>query len=132
MLKRIDDFITEAGVFFLATADGKQAKMRPLGAHILRDGKLYFFVGDFKNVYKEMAADPFVEIVAYKPEDKTWLRYTGRAVFEEDETLSAKVIEERPNLKKTYNDETGYKLKLFHLEDASASIYKVGNVIETL
>ena len=132
MLKRIDDFISEAGVFFLATADDKQAKLRPLGAHILKDGKLYFFVGDFKDVYKQMEADPFVEIVAYKAEDKTWLRYTGKAVFEEDDMLAKQVIEERPPLKKTYNDETGYKLMLFHLEDASAAIYKVGTVIETL
>ena len=132
MLEKINNFITDAGVLFLATNDGNQPKLRPLGAHILKEDKLYFFVGDFKDVYKQMKANPLVEIVAFKNDDKTWIRYTGKAVFEQDDSLAKQVISERPNLQKTYNEETGYKLMLFHLEDAKAVIYKVGNVIETV
>ena len=51
-MSKINDFLTEAGVFFLATVDGDQPKLRPLGAHFEIDGKLLFGVGDFKDVYK--------------------------------------------------------------------------------
>lgn len=33
-MSKINDFLTEAGVFFLATADGDQPKLKPLGAHM--------------------------------------------------------------------------------------------------
>ena len=33
-MSKLNDFITEAGVFFLATEDGDQPKIRPLGSHL--------------------------------------------------------------------------------------------------
>ena len=37
---KVNDFLTEAGVFYLATVDGDQPKVRPLGAHMEMDGKV--------------------------------------------------------------------------------------------
>lgn len=116
----IDGFLTDAGVFFLATADGDQPKLRPLGAHISMDGKVIFGVGDFKSVYKQMVANPKVEIVSLKGTD--WLRYTGSVVFEEDPKYAEAMLEAVPSLRKIYNDETGHKLMTFHLEDATAVV----------
>ena len=31
---KVNDFLTEGGVFYLATVDGDQPKVRPLGAHM--------------------------------------------------------------------------------------------------
>ena len=53
-MSKINDFLTEAGVFFLATTDGDQPKLRPLGAHMEMDGKVIFGVGDFKDGYHQM------------------------------------------------------------------------------
>ena len=80
-MSKVKDFLAEAGIFFMATVDGDQPKLRPLGAFLEEDGKLIFGVGDFKNVYRQMRANPLVEIAACK-KDGHWLRYTGRAVFE--------------------------------------------------
>ena len=77
-MSKVKDFLAEAGVFFLATVDGSQPKLRPLGAFLETDGKLLFGVGDFKNVYRQMTVNPLVELVACKPNGH-WLRYTGRA-----------------------------------------------------
>ena len=41
-MSRLNDFLTEAGVFYLATADGNQPKVRPLGAHFEMDGRGLF------------------------------------------------------------------------------------------
>ena len=118
-MSRINDFLTEAGVFFLATVDGDQPKLRPLGAHFEMDGKVLFGVGDFKDVYKQLIANPKTEIVAAKP-DGHWLRYTGRAVFETDEKYAKSALEAMPRLKDIYNEQTGHKMMMFHLEDATA------------
>ena len=39
-MSKVNDFIAEAGVFYLATVDGDQPKVRPLGAHLEMDGKV--------------------------------------------------------------------------------------------
>ena len=118
-MSKINDFLTEAGVFFLATADGDQPKLRPLGAHLEMDDKVIFGVGDFKNVYKQLVANPKVEIAACKP-DGHWLRYTGKAVFEEDPKYAEAMLDMMPDLRNIYNEETGNKMMTFHLEDATA------------
>ncbi|WP_373825791.1 pyridoxamine 5'-phosphate oxidase family protein [Bacteroides heparinolyticus] len=83
-MSKIGDFLRETGVFFLATTDGNQPKIRPFGAFLEKDDKVIFGVGDFKNVYRQLVNNPLVEVVACKP-DGHWLRYTGKAVFETDE-----------------------------------------------
>ncbi|MCI9198275.1 MAG: pyridoxamine 5'-phosphate oxidase [Lachnospiraceae bacterium] len=123
-MSRLNDFLTEAGVFFLATTDKDQPKLRPLGAHFEIDGKVLFGVGDFKEVYAQMQANPLVEIAACKP-NAEWLRYTGRAVFETDPKYAAAALDAMPDLKKIYNDETGHKLMMFHLEDAKAVVIQL-------
>ena len=117
-MSKIKDFLNETKVFFLATVDGDQPKLRPLGAFIEEDGKLIFGVGDFKNVYRQLTQNPLVEIASCKP-DGHWLRYTGRAVFETDQKYAEKMIKDFA-LGAIYNDNTGNKLMTFHLEDATA------------
>ena len=118
-MSKLNDFLTEAGLFFLATADGDQPKLRPLGAHMEMDGKVLFGVGDFKDVYRQMLANPKVEIACAKP-DGHWLRYTGKVVFESDPKYAQAALDAMPDLKNIYNETTGKKMMMFHLEDATA------------
>ena len=118
-MSKIKDYLSEAGVFFLATVDGDQPKVRPLGAVMEMDDKVIFGIGDFKNVYKQLVANPKAEIVASKP-DGHWMRYTGKAVFESDDKYAEAMLEGAPHLRSIYNEETGNKMMCFHLEDATA------------
>lgn len=133
-MSRINDFLNEAGIFYMATEDGDQPKLRPLGGRLEADGKLLFSVGTFKDVYKQMQKNPKVEIVALNlKKGAQWLRYTGTAVFETDPKYAEQVLEKSPNLKKVYNDETGKKLGMFYLKDATAEIMGPdGSVVEKL
>ena len=121
-MSRLHEFLDEAGVFFLATEDGKQAKVRPLGAHIEMNGTEYFTVGDFKPVYRQMVEDPLVEIAAFTRNGMKWLRYTGKAVFEDNDEVREAVFTNLPHLRKAYSPESGRKMMIFHLEDATAKI----------
>ncbi|MBQ3472756.1 MAG: pyridoxamine 5'-phosphate oxidase family protein [Methanobrevibacter sp.] len=128
--ERIDEFMNEAKVFFLATVDGDKPKNRPLGFHLLKDGKIYFGVGNFKDVFKQMEANPYVEIVALVETD--FLRYYGKAVFEENYDFADAIVAGNDFLKGIYNDETGFKLAIFHLEEATAEIRDItGKIIES-
>ncbi|MBQ6362247.1 MAG: pyridoxamine 5'-phosphate oxidase family protein [Lachnospiraceae bacterium] len=118
-MSKVNDFLSAAGVFFLATCDGDQPKVRPLGAHMEMDGKVLFGIGDFKDVYKQLSVNPKTEIVAAKP-DGHWMRYTGKAVFETDPKYAEAMLDGMPHLRSIYNEETGHKMMVFHIEDASA------------
>lgn len=118
-MSRINDFLNEAGVFYLATVDGDKPRLRPLGAHLEMDDKVIFGVGDFKNVYKQMIANSNVEIVACK-QDGHWMRYTGAAAFETDNKYAEAMLDGAPHLRSIYNEQTGNKMMCFHIENATA------------
>lgn len=121
IMSRINDFLNEVGIFYLATEDGDQPKMRPIGGHFELDGKLFFTIGKHKNVYRQMVKNPKVEIVALNKKAQ-WLRYTGTAVFENDQKYTDYAFEKNPGLKKAYNEQTGHQIGIFYLENATAEI----------
>ena len=120
----IDEFLTKAGTFVLGTTDGDQPKMRVLGLKIRLDGGLFFAVGTFKDVYKQLRANPRCEILASSGMD--FLRWDGRAVFVDDPRLMPIVANMMPDLAKMY-DEMGWKLGFFTLQDDTAEIVNVSN-----
>lgn len=120
----IDDFLGKAGAFILGTTDGDQPRMRVLGLKIRLDDKLFFAVGTFKDVYKQLQANPKCEILASVGTD--FLRWDGKAQFVEDPRLMPIVANMMPDLAKMY-DEMGWKLGFFTLEDDTAEIVSVSN-----
>ncbi len=120
----IDDFLTKAKVFILGTTDGDQPRMRVLGLKIKLDDKLYFAVGTFKDVYKQLQANPKCEIVASVGMD--FLRWDGKAVFTKDARLMPIVENMMPQLVEMYK-QMGWELGFFTLEGGSAEIVNVSN-----
>lgn len=53
-IEKVNDFLTQAGIFYLSTVDGDKPKCRPVAFHMLMDDRLYFGTGDFKEVYKQI------------------------------------------------------------------------------
>ena len=124
-IMQIDDLLSKSGAFFLATADGDQPKLRPLGAHHVVNGKVWLGVGEFKNVYRQLAANPKCEVVALQPEGGKWLRWTGRASFAEGaerEKLEEIFVNAMPHLRKIYDKTPGKRMMCFTLVDARAEL----------
>ena len=124
-MQRIDNLLTASKAFFLATVDGDQPKLRPLGAHHIVDGKVWLGVGEFKDVYRQLAANPKCEIVALQPDGGKWLRWTGRAVFAEGaerEKLEEVFLSAAPGLRKIYDKSPGKRMMCFTLADARAEL----------
>ena len=122
---KIDDLLAKSGAFFLATVDGDQPKLRPLGAHHVVDGKVWLGVGEFKNVYRQLVANPKCEVVALIPDSMKWLRWTGRAVFaegEERERLEEVFLSAMPGLRGIYDKSPGKRMMCFTLADARAEL----------
>ena len=120
----IEDFLNKAGVFVLGTTDGDQPRMRVLGLKIKLDDKLFFAVGTFKDVYKQLQKNPKCEILASSGMD--FLRWDGKAVFVKDERLMPIVANMMPQLVDMYK-QMGWELGFFTLEGGSAEIVNVSN-----
>ena len=100
-IEKIVQFLDEAGTYYLATVEGDQPRVRPFGTALLCGGKLYIQTGKVKPVSKQIAANPKVEICAFK--DGKWLRLAG--VLENDDNRDVKVamLEKMPSLKGMYS-----------------------------
>lgn len=127
-IAKIDELLTKAQVFFLATVDGDKPKNRPLGFHLLDGDKIYFGVGTFKNVYKQMEANPNVEISAWDGEHI--LRYYGTANLDGNEEIVEKAFEIMPELGETYK-ENGWEMGIFYLDNATAEIRNMFEIEES-
>ena len=116
---KVSEFLDRAKVFYFLTTDGDQPKGRPFGFRMLVDDKLYFGCGTFKNVFKQLTANPKVEVLAVAGDD--FMRYDGTAKVVKDDALLAKVREAMPGIMAMY-DKNGWEMGLFYLENGHAEI----------
>ena len=116
---KVSEFLKKAQVFYFLTTDGDQPKGRPFGFHMLVDDRIYFGTGTFKNVYKQLTANPKVEVLALAGD--AFIRYDGYAKVVKDEGLLSKVREIMPDIMAVY-DQNGWEMGLFYLENGHAEI----------
>ena len=116
-IQKIDDLITRAEVFYLATVDGDKPTVRPLGFHLLYEDKIYFGVGTFKEVYKQLQANQNVEIAAWDGEH--FLRYYGVADLSGNDAVVKKAFELMPEIAEAYKA-NNWEMGVFFLNDATA------------
>ena len=111
-------FLKENKVFYLATTSSEQAHVRPLGFSMDYNGKLTFCTSNQKAMYKQLLANPNVEICCVDANYNT-LRICGKAVFCTTAEAQQKALEVMPSLSKMYAVRDG-KFELFYLENVQA------------
>ncbi len=127
-LRQVHDFIKSCNHYFLATVDGDKARVRPFGTCEIFEGKLYIQTGHVKNVSKQIAANPNVEICAYN--GAQWIRLTGKLVDDERVEIKKAMLDANPNLRSMYDENDGNTSVLYFTE-ASAVIYSfAGDPVE--
>lgn len=78
-MDKILEFLNSCGVFYLATIDGNQAKIRPMNFARNIDGKLSIYTSKLKDVYRQLKANPRAEITAVGKDG--WIRIYGAVDF---------------------------------------------------
>lgn len=128
-MKRVVDFLKAAEVYYLATVEGDQPRVRPFGTAHVFEGKLYIQTGKVKDVSKQLMANPKAEICAFK--DGEWLRVAGE--FVEDDRLVAKqsMLDAYPFLKEKYtaDDEN---IQVLYIKNAKATFSAYTHGPETI
>ena len=117
-MERVCEFFKNAGVYYLATVEGDQPRVRPFGTAHIFEGKLYIQTGKIKPVSKQIAANPKAELCAFK--DGVWLRVACELV--EDDRIEAKksMLDAYSNLRAMYDENDG-NTQVLYLKDAVAT-----------
>lgn len=120
-MKEVVEFLQANPVQYLATVgrDGK-AKCRPFMFCLEIEGKLWFCTNNTKDVYKDMQANPEIEICVSSPK-YAWIRLNGKAVFENNMAVKEACMA-NPIVKGQYNEASNPIFEVFYLENAKAVI----------
>lgn len=120
-MNEVVKFLTENPVQFLATVgrDGK-AKCRPFMFCFEQDGKLWFCTNNQKDVYKDMQANPNVEVSVSSPA-YAWIRLNGKVVFENNPSVKEGCMN-NPIVKGQYQTADNPIFEVFYLANAKAVI----------
>ena len=117
-MESVCQFLKDAGVYYLATVEGDQPRVRPFGTAHIFEGGLYIQTGRIKPVSHQLAANPKAELCAFK--DGTWLRIA--AELEEDDRVEARrsMLDAYPSLRAMYDENDG-NTQVFRLKNAVAT-----------
>ncbi len=117
-MERVAQFLKEAGAYYLATVEGDQPRVRPFGTAHIFDGKLYIQTGKVKDVAKQIAENPKVEVCAFK--DGAWLRVAGELVEDDRREARVSMLEAYPDLKTMYDPDDGNTV-VYYFKNATAT-----------
>lgn len=118
-MKEVFDFLKRCGVYYLATVEGDQPRVRPFTSLNCYDGKIYIQTGKVKPVAHQLKANRKIEISAMA--DGAWLRLTGEAVLDESEAAQQSMLDANPGLEKMYAVGDG-NIEVYSIQNAKADI----------
>ena len=126
-MKRVLDFLKKAEVYYLATVEGDQPRVRPFGTVNEFEGKLYIQTGKIKPTSQQLAANPKAEICAFT--EGEWIRIACELV--EDDRFEAKksMLGAYPNLRGMYDENDG-NTQVFYMKNATATFCAFGKEAE--
>ena len=128
-MKRVLEFLKKAEVYYLATADGDQPRVRPFGTINEFEGKLYIQTGKVKPTSKQLTVNPKAEICAFS--EGAWIRVECELI--EDDRYEAKksMLDAYPNLRGMYDENDG-NTQVLYMQNAVATFCVFGKEPETV
>ena len=120
-MKEVLEFLKKCRVFYVATVEGDQPRVRPFGIVEEFEGKLYIQTGKIKNVFKQLEINPKAEICGFDNEGN-WIRVETQLY--DDDRLEAKeyVLNLNPSLKGMYAADDG-NTSVLYLKNSKATFY---------
>lgn len=127
-INKVFEFLQSAGTFYLATVEGDQPRVRPYGAMMLFEDKIYIMAFGLTNATRQIAANPKAELCAFKG---MTLRIECKLVEDNRPETQKALIEKMPVLKPALG-ENGENGVMYYLADATATFFKMMEPVETI
>lgn len=101
-MKEVQEFLKECGIYYIATIDGDQPRVRPFGVIEIFENHLYIETGKKKDVFKQIELNPKVEICGMK--DGKWIRVSGKLVLDDRVEAKKDILDKNPDLRSMYSE----------------------------
>ena len=122
-------FLNENPFFSLATSDGTIPHVRILMLHKADESGIYFMVGKFKDVYRQLSLNPSVELCIHK--DNFQVRISGKVEkLDKDPDLKKEILEARPFMR-PWIDQVGLKyMAVFRVTNGVATTWSLATEMQ--
>lgn len=118
-MEEVYAFLKQAGVYWIATAEGDRPHLRPFGTVDVFEGALYIQTGRKKAVADQLKANPNIELCAMI--EQRWIRLSAKAVLDPRLEPQEHMLEAYPMLRGMYAPGDGNN-EVYRLEDVTACI----------
>ncbi|MCL2143545.1 MAG: pyridoxamine 5'-phosphate oxidase family protein [Methanomassiliicoccaceae archaeon] len=89
--KKMFEVMAKNPVFFLATADGNEPRVRGMMLYKADDDGIYFHTGPFKDVHKQMVKNPNVQLCFFDAAEGIQVRVRGKVEIINDDKLKEEI-----------------------------------------
>lgn len=128
-MQKVYEFLKSADVYYLATVEGDQPRVRPFGTVNIFEGRLYIQTGRIKPTSRQIAANPKVEICAFQ--NGTWLRLAGELVEDDRVEVRKSMLDAYPQLRSMYDENDG-NTQVLYFRNATATFSSFSAAPETV
>ena len=127
-IQKVYDFLEKAGTFYLATVEDGQPRVRPYGAMLFFEDKIYIMAFGKTNATRQIAANPKAEICAFKGQT---LRIECELV-EDNRPEVGKALVDKMTVLKPALGENGENGVMYYLKNAKADFFKMMELEESV
>jgi pyridoxamine 5'-phosphate oxidase len=128
--QEIIEFINKNPSCHLATCEKQQPRVRGMLTYKADEKGIVFTTGRTKDLYKQIVANPSVELCYFDPKTNTQIRVTGQARILEDLDLKKQIVKDFSFLQPVV-DRFGYEaLVVFRIVSAEALVWTFATNME--
>ena len=128
-MERVCEFLKKCGVYYLATVEGDQPRVRPFGTINEFEGKLYIQTGKVKPTSHQLTINPKAEICAFC--DGAWIRVECELVEDDRREAKKSMLDAYPNLRGMYDENDG-NTQVFYMHNVTATFSTFGKAPEKI
>jgi pyridoxamine 5'-phosphate oxidase len=122
-------YLNEARIFFLATTEGDTPHVRGIFLHKADEKGISFTTGKFRDLYKQLKANPKVELCFSR--EKSSIRVSGTVVeLDDDIDLKKEIVEARPFMKPWIDAKGFAPMAVFRVVDCVATTWSFDKTLE--
>lgn len=119
-MNEVLEFLRKCWVYYLATVEWDQPRVRPFGTINIFEDKLYIQTWKSKDVSKQIQANPKVEISWFL--EWRWIRISWELVRDDRIEPKKSMLDNYPELRGMY-DENDDNTEVLYFKNAVATIY---------
>ena len=119
-MNKVVEELKKVKVFYVATVDGDQPRVRPFSSVAEFEGNVYLCCGNFKDVYKQLSDVPNVELCGMYEDGTSWLRVSAKVAEDNRLEVQQAVLDDPTGPKQLYRAGDG-RFVTYRLTDVTAT-----------